>query len=95
MEFRHFCDDPVCPDPVWKLSTPCGRSRWRLRRPGGLRGGPPGPTDRACPMQGGTPESYRGGRDIGREFRIDSGVDQRPFDSRYELNPIKLGITSS
>ena len=19
-ELRHFCDDPVCPDPVWKLS---------------------------------------------------------------------------
>ena len=18
---RHFCDDPVCPDPVWKLSN--------------------------------------------------------------------------
>ena len=20
-ELRHFCDDPVCPDPVWKLSN--------------------------------------------------------------------------
>ena len=20
-ELRHFCDNPVCPDPVWKLST--------------------------------------------------------------------------
>ena len=20
-ELRHFCDDPVCADPVWKLST--------------------------------------------------------------------------
>ena len=20
-KLRHFCDDPVCPDPVWKLST--------------------------------------------------------------------------
>ena len=20
-ELRHFCDEPVCPDPVWKLST--------------------------------------------------------------------------
>ena len=20
-ESRHFCDDPVCPEPVWKLSV--------------------------------------------------------------------------
>ena len=26
-ESLHFCDDPVCPDPVWKPSKLCGALR--------------------------------------------------------------------
>ena len=29
---RHFCDEPVCPDPVWKLESTSGS---RLRGKGG------------------------------------------------------------
>ena len=38
-KLRHFCDDPVCPDPVWKLSIVC--STHRPPNGGSKKGGDP------------------------------------------------------
>ena len=34
-QLLHFCDDPVCPDPVWKLSR-LRRASWQATRTHGL-----------------------------------------------------------